>query len=116
MKRIKNLLMGAAAGVLNGLFGAGGGMVMVPLLQSGGMSVAGAHATSIAVMLPLSVASGLLYLSRGHFEITAALPFLPLGLCGAVLGGLLLPRVKGVWLHRVFGVLVIVCGVRLLLQ
>lgn len=116
MKKIKFLLTGAAAGLLNGLFGAGGGMVVVPMLHKDGLTAQRSHATSIAVIAPLSLASGALYLLGGHLEIGDALPFLPLGLAGAALGGWLLPRIKTVWLHRIFGVLVLYSSVRLFLS
>ncbi len=116
MKPMKFLLTGGVAGLLNGLFGAGGGMVVVPMLQRDGLPPERSHATSIAVILPLSAASSLLYLSMGNIRLAQALPYIPLGLAGAVFGGWLLPRVKTVWLHRIFGALVLYSAVRLLLQ
>ena len=116
MKKLKFIVTGAAAGLLNGLFGAGGGMVVVPMLQRDGLPAERAHATSIAVILPLSIASSLLYLTRGYIDLAAAARFIPFGLLGAWLGTLLLPRIKTVWLHRIFGVVVLYSAVRLLLQ
>ncbi len=116
MKQIRFLLTGSAAGFLNGLFGAGGGMVVVPMLQRDGLPPEHSHATSIAVILPLSIASSLLYLSMGSIRLAQALPYIPLGLVGAAVGGWLLPRVKTVWLHRIFGALVLYSAARLLLQ
>ena len=113
MKKLKFIVTGAAAGLLNGLGGAGGGMVVVPMLQRDGLSAQRAHATSIAVILPLSIASSLLYLTRGYIDLAAAARFIPFG---AWLGTLLLPRIKTVWLHRIFGAIVLYSAVRLLLQ
>lgn len=115
MKKLPFLLTGAAAGFLNGLLGAGGGMVVVPMLHHDGLPAEQAHATSIAVIAPLSVLSGILYLSMGRLSPWDALPFLPGGLVGAALGGWLLPRIKTLWLHRIFGALVIYSAARLLL-
>ncbi len=115
MGRMSLLLTGLAGGLLNGLFGAGGGMAIVPLLGRAGLETQRAHATSIAVTLPLSVASSLFYLSLGNVRLGEALPFLPLGLAGAWLGGRLLPHLQSVWLHRMFGVVVIYSALRLLL-
>lgn len=116
IKNFKFIITGAAAGLLNGLFGAGGGMVVVPMLGKDGLPAERAHATSIAVILPLSIASSLLYFSYGHIDIATAAAYIPLGLVGAWVGGRLLPRVKAVWLHRIFGVIVLFSAVRLLLQ
>ena len=116
MKNLKFILTGAAAGLLNGLFGAGGGMVVVPMLHKDGMPAERAHATSIAVILPLSIASSVLYLTRGYLNVMSAVKFIPLGLVGAGIGAWLLPKIKTVWLHRIFGVIVLYSAVRLLLQ
>ena len=116
MKNLKFILTGAAAGLLNGLFGAGGGMVVVPMLGRDGLPAERAHATSIAIILPLSVVSSLCYLSMGRLDPVTAVKFLPLGLAGAWLGGVLLPKLKTVWLHRIFGVVVLYSAARLLLQ
>ena len=115
-KYSKFLLTGGAAGLLNGLFGAGGGMVIVPMLSRDGLPAQKAHATSIAVILPLSALTGVFYLSLGHLTFSDALPFLPLGLVGAAVGGWLLPKIKSIWLHRIFGLLVLYCAGRLLLS
>ena len=116
LKKCKFLLTGAAAGLLNGLFGAGGGMVVVPMLHKDGLPAEKSHATSIAVTLPLSTVSSMLYLSFGHMDLMSAAQFLPLGLLGAGIGAWLLPKIKTVWLHRVFGGIVLYSAVRLLFQ
>lgn len=115
MKKLKFMLTGAIAGTLNGLFGAGGGMVVVPILGRCGLPAEQAHATSIAVILPLSIVSSILYLTIGRISLESALPYLPLGLVGAIIGSKLLTKLKKVWLHRIFGVIVLYSAVRLLL-
>lgn len=107
--------LGLIVGVLNGLFGAGGGMVAVPMLRKLGVSVEESHATSMAVIFPLAIASGWIYLSSGQFELTEALPYLPGGLLGAIVGAKLLPRIKTVWVQRIFGGVILFCAGRLLL-
>ena len=79
-KRLPLLATGLAGGLLSGLFGAGGGLAVVPLLGRAGLEARRAHATSLAVTLPLAAASGLFYLSLGAVEPGQALPYLPLGL------------------------------------
>lgn len=106
--------LGLAVGVLNGLFGAGGGMVAVPMLRGLGAAPEQSHATSMAVIFPLTLVSGALYLRAGQFTLEQALPFLPGGLLGALCGAWLLPRIKTLWLRRLFGVMIIVSAVRLL--
>ncbi|MDL2234469.1 sulfite exporter TauE/SafE family protein [Ruminococcaceae bacterium OttesenSCG-928-L11] len=108
--------LGIAVGFLNGLFGAGGGMIAVPMLRSLGLAEEEAHATSLSLILPLAILSGFLYLNAGAFAIPDALPYLPGGLIGALLGAWLLPRLKAVWLHRIFGIVILFSAGRLLLQ
>lgn len=105
-------LSGTAAGLLNGLFGSGGGTVLVPLLKKGGLPAQNAHAVSVAVILPISLFSALLY-SREGFSLWAAMPYLPAGLAGAVLGAKLLPKIPQKALQRIFGLLILFSAVRL---
>ena len=119
VSRRKKLLLypfGLLVGVLNGLFGAGGGMIAVPLLRGLGIETENCHATSIAIILPLAVASGILYFSGGNLNLADAWPYLPGGALGAVCGAWLLPRIGTLWLRRIFGVLVLAAAVRMLLK
>ena len=67
------------------IIGSGGGMVVVPLFESK-LEPHKAHATSIAIILPLSIISTVLYLKSGSFELLSALKFIPGGIAGALLG------------------------------
>lgn len=78
-ERIKSGILGFAAGLLNGLFGAGGGMAAVPMLSAMGVETRKSHATSIAIILPLSAVSAYLYLRGGHLAWREAFPYLPAG-------------------------------------
>ena len=75
MKLFKNMLFGAVTGAMNGLLGAGGGMVAVPVLKKQ-MEVKQAHATSIAIILPMSIASAVSYILNGSVKISDAVPYL----------------------------------------
>ena len=64
-----SILAGTGAGAVNGLFGAGGGMVLVPLLTGVcGLPQRRAFATSVAVILPLCALSVVIYLLRGGLD------------------------------------------------
>ena len=81
------LLVGIAAGCLSGLFGVGGGILVVPgLIVATKMDQRLAHGTSLAAVLPISFASLLTYWSNDHVDWSVAL-FLAIGsIFGAVLG------------------------------
>ena len=123
MRKIRELgvwtraaVTGAACGLLNGLFGAGGGMAAVPLLKAGGLPQKKAHATSLAVILPLAAVSAAFYLLDGALSFGEAVLYLPGGFLGACAGALLMKRIPSGVLRRVFGALLLVAGVRLLLR
>jgi uncharacterized protein len=110
------IVTGAVAGLLNGLFGAGGGVAVVPLLEHAGIEARKSHATSIAIIAALSVVSAAFYLFNGKFDFWQALPYLPFGLVGAVVGAKLLPKIPNKLLKRIFGGVMILSAIRLLLR
>ena len=115
-KKLFTILGGLAVGLVNGLLGAGGGMLAVPLLRKSGLSQQEAHAGSLAVILPLSIFSAILYLTAGRVTLADAAGYLPGGLAGAVAGALLLRKIPDRWLRRIFALFMIWAGVRLFLR
>ena len=63
---------GTFAGILNGLFGSGGGTVAVPLFKKGGLSQKEAQATALLMMFILSSVSAGIYLFEGRFSFSDA--------------------------------------------
>ena len=109
----KSAAAGALAGAANGLFGAGGGMILVPLfIRWVKLEDKKAYASSVAVMVSLSVVSGAVYFCRQGISLTSALPYLAGGLIGGALGGMLFKKIPPGVLHTVFGLLLIYGGVR----
>ena len=113
-KKWWGVLGGLGAGVINGLLGAGGGMVVVPLLSAMGLRGKRSHATALMVIVPLSAVSAVLYLVQGRVGFADALPWLPGSLLGAYLGSRLMPKIATGWLKLLFGGLMLWGGVRLL--
>ena len=114
--RIKCSLIGAAAGIVNGIFGAGGGMILVPLLSKwAGLDYKAALATSVAVILPVSISSALVYIFGHGFDFTSALPYALGGLLGGFIGGRIFKNVPVKWMRRIFALFVIYGGVKNLL-
>lgn len=113
-KKILTAFGGFCAGIANGLLGAGGGMVIVPMFKKSGMEPVNSHATSVAVILPICVLSASLYLSRGSVTVGQALPYLPWMLLGSVIGAWALPRINKTLLRRIFGGLMLWAAWRML--
>lgn len=107
---------GFAIGIANSLFGAGGGIIAVPVLQKAGLSKKESHANAVAVILPISLLSALLYIMKGNVTIGEASPYILTGIIGSVLGTFILSRISPLWLKRIFGIFIIYAGIRLLLK
>jgi len=111
----KPFLAGVGAGMVNGFFGGGGGMVLVPLLTRWcGLEQRKAFATSVAIILPLCVLSSVIYFFRGGLELSAALPYLAGGLIGGFVGGKTFKKLNMVWLRRLFALLLLYGGAKAL--
>lgn len=113
---VKAALIGAVSGILNGLFGSGGGIAAVPLMEKAGLEAKKSHATSVALILCLSVTAVIGYSLGGRLDLDMAIPLIPAGLAGAIVGTLLLKRVDNSLLRRIFGAIMIISGVRMLLK
>ncbi|MDR0915605.1 MAG: sulfite exporter TauE/SafE family protein [Oscillospiraceae bacterium] len=117
VSRVKCAVAGLLAGAANGLFGAGGGMFIVPLFTRWvGIDTKRACASSVAAILPLCVVSAVMYVIAGDLDFGAALPYLVGGIVGGVVGGLLFKKVPPKALKRVFALLLIVGGLKTLLS
>ena len=112
----KCLLAGLAAGFVNGFFGAGGGMVLVPLLiWLVGLPDKLAFSSAISIILPLCIGSLVIYGRHDMLPLSDALPYLLGGAGGGVLAGLWFQKVPAKWLHLALGALILLGGVRLLI-
>ena len=112
---MSKFLKGLLCGGMNGFFGSGGGVIAVPVLERDGCSAQQAHASSVALIFVLSLVTTVSYWLNGGLAFGEAWKYVPWGLRGAVIGSLCLRRISSVWLHRVFGVVIIAGAVRSLL-
>jgi uncharacterized membrane protein YfcA len=107
------LLIGLGAGVLSGLFGIGGGVVIVPaLIFIMGLAPVTATGTSLgALLLPVGALGAYEYYRKGHLQIGASL-WIAIGLFfGAWLGAKLANQLTPVQLRKGFAVfLVLIAG------
>ena len=109
------MLAGTGAGIVNGLFGAGGGMVLVPLLTTlGKLPEEEAFPSSVCIILPICLITLSVSLHSSAAPLTTALPYLIGSTAGGVLAGLLGQKIPTLWLHRLLGILIIWGGIRYL--
>lgn len=107
---------GACAGLVNGLFGGGGGMVLIPLLIHGtGLEEKRAFATSVSVILPICVVSALVYRFRADLPFAAAAPYLIGGFLGGLLSGRTFRLVPAALLRKLLALFLLWGGLRYLL-
>ena len=106
---------GGCAGLVNGLFGGGGGMVLLPLLCAlTDLEDRQVFSASIAVILPICLVSLTATALTGTIPWGSSLPYLigsAAGGYGAVRYGGLIPTR---WLHRSLGILILWGGIRYL--
>lgn len=114
-KVLISLLIGAAAGMLAGLTGVGGGVFLVPLMVGLlAMVQHQAHGTSFLVILPIAIVGAITYGIYGHilgnvdWEVILGLALG--GIVGVVLGARLMMRVPARQLRWIFGIFLVVVG------
>lgn len=108
------LMAGSAAGLINGLFGAGGGMVLVPLLgEKTGLTERERFPASVAIIAPICIIS-LLFSSNWNLTFWQILPYLLGSAVGGIAAGLWEKKIPTLWLHRILGALILWGGIRYL--
>ena len=113
LKQHKNISIGFLSGIVNGLLGAGGGMLVVPTLKTQ-IDAQKAHATTVAVIMPMCLVSSILYILSDRVTIKDALPYAPFGVVGAVIGSVLLTKLKSKHLRIIFSLFMIWAGIRMI--
>ena len=114
-------LLGLAVGTLNGLLGAGGGVLAVLglryALRGGQQGTRTAWAGALFLTLPLSLLSLWRYARAGALPPLSDALYLALpALLGGALGAFLLPHLRTAALQRLFGLLTLLSGVLLILR
>lgn len=109
------VISGILAGLCNGLLGSGGGIVLYfALSQMHYGSVRDRFVLNIAVVTVLCLVSSVTYRLRGSLQYADALPYIIQGVAGGAAGAFLSYRMNTVWLRRIFAVLVLYAGIRML--
>ena len=104
--------IGIAAGILSGLFGIGGGLVIVPaLMLFAGFSPLSANGTSLAVlMVPVGLAAVINYYQHGNVNLRAALIIAVSLFIAAAVSSYFVQKINPVFLRIAFGIVMITVG------
>ncbi len=106
---------GMIIGFINGFFGGGGGMVAVPLLEKAlKLDNKRSHATAIAVILPISVVSSIVYALETRIDWINLL-YVTIGVvAGGIVGAFLLKKLSGKVVRIIFVIIMLAAGIRML--
>ena len=109
--KFSQIICGVLVGIANSLFGGGGGMLAVPLLQKTGLKEKQAHATAILVILPVSLFSFIVYAVKGYCNFSVLIPT-ALGVTfGGILGAKWLGKLPKKTVNLLFAVLQLFAGI-----
>lgn len=110
------LLVGVLGGFMSGLFGVGGGILMVPLLiLLAGLNQKQAATTSLVAIVPAALVGSATYLANGSVDVAVAGIVAVGGVLGSYLGARLLRRIPMRWLRWLFIALLVAVAVRMFL-
>lgn len=104
--------IGAAAGIASGMFGVGGGLIMIPaLVYFAGYSQLSATGTSLAVLLPpIGIAATIEYYRRGHVDLKAAIVMAICLMLSSWMGARLTRKFSELYLRLAFGIVLAAAG------
>ena len=109
--------IGLAAGIFSGLFGVGGGILMVPaMVLFAAFLQQRAQATSLAAIVPIAAVGALIFGRTDNLDLLAAAMLVAGSLLGVQLGTRLMHRLSNERLSTIFGLYVAIVGVVLLVQ
>ena len=109
--------IGLGAGVLSGLFGVGGGIIMVPaMVLLAGMAQQRASATSLAAIVPIAAVGATLFGAADSVDLVAAAILAVGSIVGVQVGTRLMPRIGDERLRIGFGIFMIAVAVGMLVS
>ncbi len=112
-------MIGLVSGLASGLFGVGGGIVMVPamifLLSPPVRDIKQAVGTSLVVIIPTAVMGSYKHFTQGNVHWQTALALAPMAIVSGYAGAWLTSQISAESLKRAFGGFLVLVGLRLLI-
>lgn len=118
MNYVLYIILGLAAGILGGMFGIGGGSILIPILvYLFGLTQHQAQGTTLAVMVPpIGLLAALKYYYSGNVKMDMV-GFICLGFfVGGLLGANLIQNLPDLYLKRLFGIFMLFISLRMILS
>lgn len=111
---VKNTVIGLFTGFINGVFGSGGGTLLVPILNNIlKVEEHKSHATALAIIIFLTGASSAIYISNGTYDIRLTTKVAIGSIVGGIIGAKVLCKVTGKFLRISFGLIMIIAALRM---
>ena len=116
-KIVLTVIASLFVGVANGLFGGGGGMLVIPIFTILlGLEEKLAHSSAILTILPLSLVSGIIYITQGNFTTPDGLWVGGGVILGGLIGTFVMKKLSNNALKIVFYTLMIIAGISTLVK
>ena len=104
--------VGLVGGVVNGLFGAGAGLLLVPLISvTSKLEEKKTHATTLACVMLMCVVSSIVFIVNKQVDYKLTMWCLFGSIAGAILGTFLLQKFKNRVINLIFSAILIIAGV-----
>ena len=112
------LLLGLVAGILSGLFGVGGGILLVPaLVLIFGLTQHNAQGTTLALMVPpIGLLAAWTYYKQGYVDVKIAALICVGFFFGGLLGAKFATAINATLLKKLFGVALLITAVKMILS
>lgn len=108
-------LIGLVGGIVSGLFGVGGGVILVPAMMFFlGMGIHKAVGSSLVVIIPTAIMGAYKHHQLGNVDWRIVLALIPTAVVGGYIGAWLTSQISAGNLKRAFGGFLILVGCRLL--
>lgn len=112
---IKKIIIGLVAGVISGLFSTGGGMILVPsFIYILKMDDVKARATTITCILPMVIATTILYAKNQYLDWNLGIKVAIGGIIGGFIGSRFLNKLPKIWLKISFVVFLVYMGLNMI--
>lgn len=113
-KKVLCAIGGIVSGFCNGLFGSGGGTIVVPFLEIFlKLEPKKSHATAILIIFVFTLVSLCFYGFSGRLDYMLALKVSIGGIVGGFLGAKLLNKLTSKSIHKIFGIFMIIAAARM---
>jgi len=110
-----SIIIGFIAGIVNGLLGVGGTILVPAMIYMLHTERRLAHGTALLIIFPTSIVSTFVYLQNGSVDLQLAWQLAIGGIVGSYIGAKALRRISMKWVKRIFAIVMIVAGARMVM-